>query len=365
MLIVLLTLSLAALAAALAMPRLVEWPDPAWAHLVLAVAVMSLITGAMQHFVPVLCRSRGPGAWMARLPWIMVAAGGVAVAVFAGLLDGLGLLFAAGLGLTGALVMLAWMHAKQGAAVGPAHPGLAWYVAAMACLVAGLGAVAAMHVVPAWHAALRVFHLHINLYGFIGLTAIGTLQVLMPTLSGRPDPGAGLRLRQDLKWALAGAWGLALGQALEFTVLSWAGVLAWAWPLAHMAWAWARLYRREILGLHGGEPVLAVALLGFGGALVGALQGLEAPLAVFLPGFLFPLVTGAAGHLGPVWLRPGLATPWHAESRRFLNRYAAWRALFFATSALLPVFGLKCAGIPGFIGLMGFFVVFVIWLWRA
>jgi hypothetical protein len=41
---------------------------------------------------------------------------------------------------------------------------------------------------PAGYGALRLVHLHLNTLGFIGLTAIGTLHVLMPTVLGKPDP---------------------------------------------------------------------------------------------------------------------------------------------------------------------------------
>lgn len=364
MLVFLLVATLALLAAGLALPRVAVLPPPFWAHLVLAVGVMSLITAAMQHFVPVLTRGRGAGAWLGRLPWLMAAAGGLVLAVFAGWLDYALIALAAVAALAGTGLMLAWMRGRARAAVGPAHPGLAWYLAAMACLAAGLLAAALIPWLPDWHAPLRAFHVHINLYGFVGLTAVGTLQVLMPTLSNRPDPEAGLRLRQDLKWALAGSLGLAVGKAAGFDGLVWLGLAGWAWPLWRLGAAWLRLYRPEILRLSGGEPVLAAALLGFVCALVGAWQGLDAPLAVFLPGFLFPLVSGAAAQLAPVWLRPGPTTPWHAESRRRLNRYGGVRAFFFLSSALLPVLGYQCAGIPGLTALFWFLIVFVYWLWR-
>jgi hypothetical protein len=314
--------------------------------------------------VPVLCRSRGVDRWLGRLPWLMAAAGGLTLPVFDGGFDYAILSLAAGFALIGALAMLAWMRRKGRAAVGPAHPGLYWYLAAMACLALGLTAAALIPWLPDWHMALRAFHVHINLYGFVGLTAVGTLQVLMPTLNNRSDPEVALRLRLDLKWALGGALALALGKATDIYALVWLGLAAWGWPLTRMALAWGRLHGRAIFRLSGGEPVLAAALIGFVCALLGAARGLDQPLAVFLPGFLFPLVSGAAGHLAPVWLRPGPATPWHEASRRTLNRFAGARALLFLASAVLPVLGYKCAGIPGLTALFWFLIVFVVWLWR-
>lgn len=366
MLLALLAATLALLAAAVALPKAMALPPPFWAHLVLAVGVMSLITAAMQHFVPVLTRSRGAGRGMARLPWLMLAAGILAVAVFAGGLDYGVIGLAAGLGLAGAVAMLVWMRRKGHAALGRPHAGLDWYLAAMACLILGLAAALLMPLLPQWQGALRAFHLHINLYGFVGLTAIGTLQVLMPTVANLADPEAGMRLRADLKWALAGALLLAVGKA-TLAWLAWLGVAFWLWPLGRLAVAWWRLYRPRLLSLHAGEPVLLAALLGFVCALLGTVEGiglLPGPLTIFLPGFLFPLVSGAAGQLAPVWLRPGVATPWHEAGRRALARHGGLRALLFLTAALLPILGYKCAGMPALTALFWFLALFVVWLWR-
>lgn len=364
MLIVLLAATLALLFASMALPKVASLAPAFWAHLILALGVMGLITAAMQHFVPVLCRSRGAGRWAGRLPWLMMLAGGLTLPIFAGWLDYRFLSLPASLALLGSVFMLAWMKGKGDAAVGPAHPGLNWYLAAVACLALGLTAALLMPWLPDWHAQLRAFHIHVNLYGFVGLTAVGTLQVLMPTLSNRPDPAVGRRLRQDLKWAVLGVAALSVGKASESTVLIWLGIAAWAWPLARLGLAWLRLYREPIVSLNRGEAVLMAALVGFVCALAGVATGTEAPLSILLPGFLLPLVTGAAAQLAPVWLRPGVTNPWHDASRAFLNRLAGLRALLFLTAAILPLLGYACAGMPGLAALVWFVMVFAIWLWR-
>ncbi len=366
MLVVLLAVTLALLAGGMALPRLWVAPPAFWAHLVLAVGVMSLITAAMQHFVPVLARSRGAGPWLARLPWLMLAAGALAAVTLLGRLDWRFIVPAALLALFGAAVMIRWMLATARSALGGPHPGLAWYVAAMGCLAAGLAAAALMPVLPQWHAVLRAFHAHINLYGFVALTAVGTLQVLMPTVANRPDPGAGPRLRSDLKWALAGGVLLALGQAAELNWLAGAGAALWGWVLGRMVLAWFRLFGRRLIALHGNEPVLFAATLGLAAALLGSLGlGLTSgPLTLFLPGFLFPLVSGAAGQLAPVWVRPGKREPWHDASLKFLGRWGGVRALLFVSAATLPLLGYKCAGMPALTALFWFGIVFVVWLYR-
>lgn len=366
MLILLLAVTLALLLAGATLPRLPLAPPAFWAHLVLAVGVMSLITAAMQHFVPVLCRGRRPGTWMERLPWLMLAAGILAATAIGGWLSWVLILPAALLALTGSLFMLRWMRAAARAALGGPHPGLAWYVAAMACLAAGLVAAALTPLVPDWHVPLRTFHLYLNLYGFVALTAVGTLQVLMPTVANRPDPEAGQRLRADLKWALTGSVLLATGHAADQPWLAGVGAVLWGWVLARMLRAWVRLYGRQLIALHGNAPPLAAAVLGLAAALLGSLGlGTSAgPLGIFLPGFLMPLVSGAAAQLAPVWLRPGRREPWHDQSQRALARWGGARAWLFLAAAWLPLAGYRCAGMPALTALFWYGILFVRWLLR-
>ncbi|MBK6742863.1 MAG: hypothetical protein IPG66_07740 [Hydrogenophilales bacterium] len=367
MLIFLLAATLALFVAGVALPKMSMLPPAFWAHLVLAVGVVSLITAAMQHFAPVLTRSRGPGKWIGRLPWLMLVAGTLAIAVFAGLVHAHALSLAALLVLAGAVAMLLWMRRKWRDALGKPHPGLAWYVAAMFCLAAGMVAAALLPWLPQWHSALRAFHLHVNLYGFVGLTAIGTLQVLMPTVTNRPDPEVGRRLRDDLKWALAGSLLLALGKAMSLNWLAGLGLTLWLLPLAKLGLAWGRSHSRALFAVHGQAPVLMAALLGFVCALLAAVlepATLTSPLGLFLPGFLFPLVSGAAGQLAPVWVLAGAVTARHEAARIPLGRFGGIRALLFLTAALLPLLGYQCAGMPGLVALIWFLAVFAVWLYR-
>ncbi len=365
MLIALIAATLLAFLAGQALPKALTVAPAFWAHLVLAVGVMTLITAAMQHFVPVLTRGRGAGRWTARLPWLMLAAGGLALAVFSGGLDFVWVTAAAMPALLGAVAMLVWMRDRARRTLGKPHPGLAWYIAAMACLGLGLLAAAGLPFLPRWHAELRAFHIHINLYGFVALTAIGTLQVLMPTAANQADTEVGVRLRVDLKWALAGSLALALGQAL-WLPLAWLGGALWFWVIGRMGLAWWRLHRARIFAWHGAEPVLAAALLGFACALVGVLLELDnlSPLSIFLPGFLMPLVVGAAGQLAPVWIEAGRGMARHAEDRAHITRWNSVRALLFLTAAGLPLFGFRCSGMPALTALVWFGMVFAIWLYR-
>ncbi|MGF1644972.1 MAG: hypothetical protein ACFCUJ_15145 [Thiotrichales bacterium] len=364
MLLVLLAVTLVLLAAGVAMPKAVTLPPAVWAHLVLAVGVMSLITAAMQHFTPVLTRGRPAQRPLTYLPGYMLLAGVLATVVLAGVLDWRLISVAGTLALIGAAVMFGWMLRRSRRALGAPHPGLIWYLGAMGCLVAGLAASVAMPWLTSWQAELRAFHLHINLYGFVGLTAVGTLQVLMPTVVNRAEPEAGPRLRRDFKWALAGTVALAVGKAFSLPPLVWLGFALWLWPLLRLGFAWLSRHGREIVALHGQAPILMAALLGFIAALyAAALQpaGLTGPLAVLLPGFLFPLVSGAAGQLAPVWANPRGQFSAQQQGQYVLARYGGPRAFLFLSAALIPLLGYRCGGMVGLMGLVWFLILFFGW----
>lgn len=370
MLIVLLAITLALLVGGVALPKVVAASPVVWAHLVLAVGVMSLITAAMQHFAPVLARGRGPDAWLRYLPWMMAGTGLLLVGALAGWLPWGVVSVAALVGLFGALSMASWMMGLSRRSVGPPHPGMCWYVAAMFCLALGLGAALLIPLFPEAHAVLRVFHLHINLYGFVGLTAVGTLQVLMPTAAGESDPKASGRLKYGVRLAFFGSLMLAAGQAAEAFWLAASGAGLWGWVVGDMLLAWLRRFRSRMFRWHGVEPALGVAGVGFVAALAAALMDsagmleLGNPLAIFLPGFLFPLVSGAAGQLAPVWMKPGRREDWHLASVVALGRWGGARALLFLSATLIPLFGFQCAGMPALVGLFWFGILFVVWLAR-
>lgn len=313
-------------------------------HLILAVGTMPLIFGAMSHFIPVLTRTRGAPPALASLPVLALAGGALAVSAFSvadlfwgryagALLAG----FAAG-------ALMIWSGRRRAGMLGRPHPGLAWYQAALACLLLALLAILAGAIWPQQTVALRRLHLHLNTLGFIGLTALGTLAVLQPTVAGRPDPQAGPRLKRDLPWAVAGTLLVAIGAAW-FNPLAWIGVVVWAVPPVRLGASWLRLYRPEILAPHGAAPLLGAALAGlllssiFGAvAASDAFSGVE-PAFVFVAGFLFPLVSGAATQLLPVWLHPGLQSTWHADLRARLGRYGGIRAVLFGVAGIAAGLG--------------------------
>jgi hypothetical protein len=231
---------------------------------------------------------------------------------------------------------------------------LDWYLAALGFLLLALLAIMLMPLFPSQRNALRLFHLHANLLGFVGLTALGTLQVLLPTCMGKPDPGAAPRLRSDLKWAAAGALLIAVGAAslLPKTIsvaapfLALAGTLLYGGVVLRMLHGWQSGFGMALLQVHGAAPSLTAAAAGLLSLLaLGAAHGfgwLEARPAVagFVVAFLLPLVSGAAAHLLPVWLRPGGQNQWHRTLRARLCRWGGVRGLS------LLLLGLLIAGLP-------------------
>lgn len=312
------------------------------AHLAFALGVMPLILAAMSYFVPVLTRSGAAGIaglWPPLLAW---TGGAVAVFSFASDFSTVRLSLAAALGGFAALSLGAWSLDRARHMFGPRHKGLDWYLAALGFLLLALLAVLLMPLFPAQRNALRLFHLHANLLGFVGLTALGTLQILLPTCLGQADRDAALRLRCDLKWAVAGALLIAVGasSSLPASVSMVAPALAllgaglYGVVVLRMLHAWHSAFgRKQLLQLHGAAASLTAATLGLLGILaLGAAHGVgwlpaRPAVAGFVVAFLLPLVSGAAAHLLPVWLRPGVQGPWHQALRGKLCRWGGVRGL--------------------------------------
>ena len=308
-------------------------------HLVFAVGILPLVSAAMLHFIPVLTRTSQPPFITRLLPAIILAGVLLVAGHFLWPLELAYTHLSGGAVIASAYSVLAiWAWRLRGRALGGAHPGLDWYLAAMACLLFALTAILIGAVLPEQRAALRLLHLHLNTLGFIGLTALGTLQVLLPTCTQRQDPMASSRLRQHRNLAACGVLLVAGGAAWQ-PVLAWPGAAILAWPLYSVGRDWLRLYPREIFAQHGAAPVLAAALAGYAATLaVGAAHGgwnlPLVPVAMFLAAFLLPLVTGAISQLLPIWLRPSRQTAWHQAARACLGRGGAVRALLFLAAGI-------------------------------
>jgi hypothetical protein len=231
---------------------------------------------------------------------------------------------------------VAWIWQRRNHVLGSAHPGLYWYLAALAALLLALTAIVLRQVYMEYGLSLRTFHLHLNLLGFLGLTAIGTLRVLLPTTFAVPDTAANTYLRVQLPYVIAATVCIALGAAV-WPPLSWLGGVVWLWSAVLLLQA-IRYERLRGLGVHHAASALSAACLGWFLMLVAGfahgLGGLSAYTLMWLLMFLFllPLVTGASSYLLPLWRWPGKMTQAHTHMRAQLMRFSGLRVLAFNLS---------------------------------
>lgn len=313
-------------------------------HLVLAGAILPLIVGAIAHFVPVLTRSREPHRAVLIAPLLLQLAGILVFLHFSGDAAVGVLLTTAWIALAVCLGIAGWLLSRARRTLGAPHPGWCWYLAALALLAVGLALVPAMYYWPQWRPALRLLHLHLNTLGFIGLTAIGTLQVLLPTVLSGPDADAADRLRKDLPLAVAGVFAVGVGAALWWP-LSIVGAAALLHVSGRLGWAWLQRYGWRELLADGASVALSSALAGFmllvlaGAAHAFGVLGARDAVAAFFVTFLMPLVTGALSQLLPVWRYPGRRSLQRDRMREVLVQGGAARSLLFLAGGVVLAFG--------------------------
>ncbi|MBF0425584.1 MAG: hypothetical protein HQL66_07170 [Magnetococcales bacterium] len=333
------------------------WPVVTVVHVVLAVGVLPLMTAMIIHFSAVLARSRPAEGIVAWLPVLAMVTG---VAAFLAMqVDRRFVYLAAALGGMIGGVLLAWMRALARRSVGAVHPGLLWYQGAVVFFLLAMASIVAGMLMPQqWH-ALRSLHMHCNLLGFLGITAIGTLQVLLPTVGGYVDEEVMQRLRVDFKYAVIGTLGAAIGAAW-YRPLSWIGLVGWLIPVMHLAASVLR-HRPQVWTSGGVLFSLFAALAGYLSLMLAGIPivlgwmdpALTVPL--FFMAFLFPLVTGALSHLLPLWLRQGDGSAgFHARDRLLLARGSRLRTLIFVGSGMAMAGGYAWSVYLALIGLVWF-----------
>ncbi len=333
-------------------------PETHWllVHLLLLGAVTNAIFVWSSHFADALLRRRAT-AGSRRWQVVKIAALNVGVlTVVAGMVSGVWLLTlvgsvvvgaaAAAHGVTLALQVRTALASRFGATV-------RYYICASLTLPigAGLGAVLARDPVEPWHGRLMIAHITLNLLGWIGLTVMGTLVTLWPTmLRTRIAEGAERVARQTLPVMVGAVVVTVTGALCGLQVLAAAGVAAY---LGGVLWAvgpLARVARVKAPSAYATWSVMAAVIW-----LVGSLLGLVAvllssptwalvtdrlgllvtPLAA---GFAAQVVLGAMTFLVPVVLGGGPAIVRGTQSR--LERGNAARAVLINVGlvvSLLPL----------------------------
>ncbi|QIK84157.1 multicopper oxidase domain-containing protein [Sanguibacter sp. HDW7] len=121
-------------------------------------------------------------------------------------------------------------RSTRGALTGPLAVCVRFYVAAawLLPLGAAAGVLLARGAGPGWHARLVLAHTGLNVLGFVGLTVLGTLVTLWPTmLRTTMDPRAVRAVTPTLAWTLGGLLAGVAGALLGVRPVAAAGVAAY------------------------------------------------------------------------------------------------------------------------------------------
>lgn len=183
------------------------------------------------HFTTTLCRVPDPPHWhlVAKLALLNLAViatlGGVAFE--AERLAGIG---GAGVAVVGIAHGVELIAMKKSALSGRFDYLVGFYLAAIAALLVGSSAGAAMAFgVARWYARLWTTHVHVMLYGWIGLTVLGTLFTLWPTtIREKISPRAFVMARRALPTLIAGLGVVVVGLLTGSWWLTAAGLLGYA-----------------------------------------------------------------------------------------------------------------------------------------
>ncbi len=309
-------------------------------HIFVVVGLAPLMLGAMGHFIPVLTRTP-PSPRDKRPALIMLLAGGIVLTGFRFWFPLVYLAAVVGIAAAGDLLWNSYRRTRQ--CLGSPHPCVYWYIAAMIVLLLALGLILIGATAPQQWTLTKTLHLHLNLLGFVLLTALGTLQVLLPTAGGFTDPTATARLKRDLPWAVMGVLLFAAGTTL-WIPLGVVGVVVWIALIARLLRATVP-YRHQILGWHGSAVSLFLAAWGLIITFLLAIWHASQPqsgytlLITMLCLFFLPLITGALTQLVPVWLDSGFSEEQREPVRKRLGYGSAMRVAGFWIGGVVYALG--------------------------
>ncbi len=343
-------------------------PEPRW--LVIHVFLLGAVTNAIviwsEHFAVALLRVRAPAERrdLVRLGALNVAA---VTVLYGATHDHPGLAAAAA---GGVVAVVAW---HVGALTRMARHSLpsrfghviTWYIAAGIALVTGgtLGGLMVSRRVPwAWHERMHAAHAEVNLLGWVGLTVLGTLFTLWPTILRTRD-----RVDASARWALRLAVpGLALTTGGLLLAVRWAAVAGLAAYTAAVAVALAPL-AETVRRRRPHTPAAWMIAAGIGWFEIAILadvvivathpqgevaEALDPLLPLVILGFVAQILLGALTHLLPVVLGGGPARL--KANAALLER--GWTARLVAANLAVPLLALP---LPRLVSLAGWGLVLV------
>ena len=322
-------------------------------HLLLLGAVTNAIFVWSSHFADALLRRRatsGSRRWqVAKLVTLNVGV----LTVVAGMVSAVWILTlvgsvvvggaAAAHGVTLALQARTALASRFGATV-------RYYIYASLTLPigAGLGAELARDPVEPWHGRLVIAHITLNLLGWIGLTVMGTLVTLWPTmLRTRIAEGAERVARQALPVLVVSVVVTVTGALFGMQALAAIGVAGY---LAGVLWAarpLAQVARSKAPSAYATWSVMA-AVIWLAGSLIGLVavllgsptwqlvtDHLELLITPLAAGFAAQVVLGAMSFLVPVVLGGGPNIVRGTQSR--MDRGKAFRVVVINAGLLISV----------------------------
>lgn len=326
--------------------RFVDRPLWLMVHVPLLGAATAAILIWSQHFADTLLRRPAPGGRGSLAIRLALHTGGAAVVV-AGMLTASDILVVAG---AAAVALAALSHGVllfiQLRLALPARFALLvrFYVAAALVFIAGIaaGVVIASH--PELADRLVTAHIVLNAFGWIGLTALGTLVLLWPTVLHARASESSMPARA-LPVLVAGIALAASGPLLDITLLVTAGMALWLAGAAMIATEGWRQARVMPPGTFAGWSlaaafcwvVIAGATLGVQAAFTPDWAWLRTEyllvLGPLVAGFVVQLLSGALSYLLPVVV---IGSPLGARTAaEALNRGAAFRVVAFNGAIVL------------------------------
>lgn len=225
------------------------------------------------------------------------------------------------------------------------------YVAAAVCLPVGatFGAIMAQGLTGPWHGRLVVAHTIVNILGFVGLTVLGTIVTLWPTmLRTRMAPNAEKLSERAFPLLVSGLTVTVAGPLVDSAIATLAGLMIYLLGVLLTAWGMGVAARGRapvtFPTLSAGAAitwfVVGIAWLGLSVATSDSWAALTASYggitAVFVVGFALQMVLGALTYLLPVVLGGGPTVMRAAMSR--IERWGAWRVTVTNLGLLICLF---------------------------